>query len=255
MSKLPFDDRMRAQLQRLEILRRLEEKLDKLLLAAETKEAAAEKRKRRYRAAADMKLEGRLALPDHGTLRKRDPRLAAKTLQWARQGVLFGRPANNNLEGFLQYLTHDWNCCTYSKKPITFSGGYFWVDVGDLRVRYSAFNLFGLSRKHKYQIKNDGDKIDFSNRPWWDWSYFVLKPVLAAMRDMPGFAELSPRFLKGLRLMIGAFAADPVEVYTDLYFDQNETTANLNRMLKRVGNLLHQCWGACEKGLRQKSKP
>lgn len=242
-------------------LRRIEEKLavaeahlTSLVAAAATKEKAAEKRKRRYRAAADMRLSGRLPLPDHGTLTRRDNRLTAKTVQWAKQAMLLGRPSHNNLEGFLQYLAHDWNSGTYAKKPITFSGGYFWVDVGSLRVRYSAFNLFGLNRKQKYVLKNDGERVDFGDRPWWDWSYFVLKPVLSVMRDMPGFAELSPRFLKGLRLMVGAFAQDPVEVYTEMVFDQNETIDNLNRMLRRIGPLLHQCWAACEKGLRQKKQ-
>ena len=150
-------------------------------------------------------------------------------------------------------MCYQWNNECYLKKPLTWSGGYFRVHTGSFRHNYSRFDMMGYNLKQRLEIRHQGDLQDFSNRPWWNWAYNVLYPVYTAMVELPGFRELPPRFLMCLRLLLGGLGEH--EVYTELYWDQNETLVNLNRMLKRVGLDLHIMWRSCCAGLLMKLSP
>ena len=141
----------------------------------------------------------------------------------------------------------------YLKKPITYSAGYFKVHTGDVRCNYGAYDLMGFNVKQTMRLRHDADWYDFSNRPWWTWAYKVLFPAYEAMEDLPGFAELGPRFLKGVRLILGGYGGH--EVYTGLCWDPNESRPNINKMFRRVGMAMRLMWKACCNGLRMKSSP
>ena len=102
-------------------------------------------------------------------------------------------------------------------------------------------------------MQNDAHLADFRNRPWWSWAYNILLPVYTEMEELPGFAELPERFLKCIRLVLGSYGEH--EVYTELYWDQNESRESVNRMLKKVGLDMRLMWKACCEGLRTKSCP
>jgi hypothetical protein len=235
-----------------EQLDRIEAKLDALLQKSSVKKQTAAVRKKQYREKRMIRERGKIPLPDFGVLKRRDPRLRHKHPEWARRALEFG--ARNDLGGFLRWLVWDYNCNCYLKKPITFSGGYFRVSLGGVRNPYSEFDLMGLI-KHRILLRNKADRCDFAQRPWWDWCYYIINPIYELMLEMPGFDKVNPRFAKGLCLLQGGLCSTPVEVYTELYWDRNETLNNLNRMLKQVGPLLHTCWRACVNGLRSKEDP
>ena len=237
---------MQAQLDRIEA------KLDAILARDKGRKQAATERKKQYRQKKLIRERGRFPLPENGVLKTRDVRLRAKQPEWARRMLEFGK--QGKLEEFLRWFVWDYNCCTYLKKPITFSGGYFRVDIGGVRSPYSEFELMGLT-KHRLKMRHAADADDFSKRPWWSWSYLVLQPVYQLMREMPGFDEVHERFDEGLLLLQGSYSVTPVEVYTELYWDQNESLKTLNKMLKKTGPLLHECWRACAHGLRTKTDP
>ena len=235
------------------LLQRIEAKVDSLLAVDVSRRAATAKRRQHYKEAKDMRERGKIPLPTFHILLKRDGRIADKALPWARVGMRFGKSAAT-ADGFLQWLVHQWNSCTYLKKPITFSGNYFRVHTGSIRYHFGPFDLMGLNGKKKLVIRNPGDACDFRERPWWSWAFNVLFPVWEVMRELPGFDSLQPRFCKGLRLVLGGFGM--YEVSPDYFFDPNEESAEkLNRMLRRVGPDLRAAWRACCRGLRVHTEP
>ena len=243
---------MQDQMHRMEAsLTRVESMLHTLMNASSEKQRAAEQRRLQYVAAKEMRERGKVSLPTFHVIDVRDQRIQCKVQEWALAGMRFGRADKPEL--FLEWICYQWNSCCYLKKPLTYSGGYFRVHTGSARHNYGPFDLMGLNNKNKDLMQNDGHLTDFRNRPWWNWAYNVLFPVYTAMEDLPGFGDLPERFLKGVRLVLGGYGGH--EVYTEIYWDPNETRANLNRMLKRVGLDVRLMWRACGSGLRMKTCP
>ena len=77
-------------------------------------------RRKQYREVKKRREEGMVPLPKRHVLRFRDVRLTPKLRGWAEAGMRFGRA--DQPEQFYTYLVHQWNNCSYLKKPITFSG-------------------------------------------------------------------------------------------------------------------------------------
>ena len=239
---------IKDQLQRVEETLERVEGLVQVLQVRQRKNAL---RRRQFREAKKLREEGLLPLPPKHMIRFRDRRLAPRVPGWAAQGMRFGRA--DQPEQFYTWLVHQWNNCTYLKKPITCSGSTFRNWDSTHRFSYGARDLLGyVERKNAVQVlRNDGEVDDFSKRPWWDWSYSVFKPVFAAMQAL-GFEELPCRFRRCCRLMMGGFGSH--EVYTDLCWDFQETRPNINRMLVRVGVDLQLMLRACYIGLRVKGR-
>lgn len=209
-------------------------------------------RRKHYRDAKKRREEGLVPLPKQHVLKFRDERLKHKIQHWAEVGMRFGRA--DKPEEFLTWFVHQWNNCSYLKKPITFSGSSFRVWCTDVRFSYGSYDLMQFKRhKRTLQLlRDDAQHDDFQKRPWWDWAYAVLLPIFEAMEEMPGFADLPCRFIRCVRLILGGFGM--YEVYTDLYWDPNESRENVNRMLKRIGVDLRLMLQACWVGLRVKGE-
>jgi len=233
-------------------MQRIEETLDgwaKTLSAASKKEKNALRRKQ-YRQAKKREEEGLLPLPKRHILRFRDKRLQPKMHGWAEVGMRFG--ALDKPEQFFTWLVHQWNNCTYLKKPITFSGSSFRIWNTNHRFAYGPRDLMGyVERKTALQIlRDDKEWDDFTKRPWWDWTtHAVFKPVFNEMEEL-GFDSLPERFRRCCKIMVGGFAC--LEVYTELHWDFNESRANINRMLTRMGADFQLMLKACFVGLRVK---
>ena len=232
------------------LLQRIEAKVDSLLAVDVSRRAATAKRRQHYKEAKDMRERGKIPLPTFHILLKRDGRIADKALPWARVGMRFGKSAAT-ADGFLQWLVHQWNNCSYLKKPITFSGSTFRIWNETHRFSYGARDLMGyVERKSAVQLlRSPAEQDDFSKRPWWDWSYAVFKPVISIMQEL-GFDELPERFRRCCKIMVGGFGG--YEVYTDLVWDFNESRENVNKMLKRMGTDLQLMLRAAFIGLRVK---
>ena len=243
---------MQDQMHRMEAaLTRVETMLHTLMNASSEKQRAAEQRRKQYAEAKERRERGKVSLPNMHVLNNRDGRISDRIPNWAAVGMKFGRA--DNPDGFLRWICYQWNSCCYLKKPITFSGGYFKIHTGTIRHNYGPFDLMGYNRKQCLLLKNDGHLTDFRNRPWWTWAYNVLYPVYTAMEELPGFDGLPERFLKGIRLVLGSYGGH--EVYTELYWDPNESRTNINKMFRRMGPDLRLMWKACCSGLRMKSSP
>jgi hypothetical protein len=229
-----------------ETLRRLEEKVDRLLSVDSERRDAKARRRQHYQEAKAMREKGRIRLPEFHVLCKRDGRLESKRPAWVSEGMRFG--AANDPAGFVAWLVYQWNSCTYLKKPVTFSGGYYRVHTGQIRYSYGASDLMGLNEKQAIRLRTDADHVDFQERPWWKWSLNVLYPVWSGMEGQPGFDALPVFFCRGVRLLLGGFGE--YEVYTGLCWDPAETLPDVNRMLKRVAADLRLMWKGCRRGLR-----
>jgi hypothetical protein len=245
-----------------EQLGRIETKLDELMSLKEivlelTEAKRIERQKERLRKTA-MRTAARaernassLVLRDN--IFKKDVRLREHFKKWAVKGLEFGQ--RNRPEEFAEYVSWQWNSCTFTRKPITFSGGYFqyWIGKGTTRMHTTPFELMNLSKKNKLLLKNSAEWVDFRDRMWWDWGYTVWYAVLNQMEDLPGYDELPKRFIRCCKLLAGGFGQH--EVYTGLYFDPAENMSDVNRMLRRVGGDLMNMWKGCCTGLRRRDKP
>ena len=242
-------------------LNRMEAKLDELLvlkgIVGELTEAKRlERHKERVRKADQRQLARAerdattLTLPDNIFLR--DTRLDQHFKKWALKGMEFGR--KNRPEELANYVCWQWNTCTYVKKPITFSGGYFqyWIGSKSGRMHTTPFELMHLSKKSKMILRNDGEHADFRERKWWEWGYHVWMQVFKEMQRLPGYGDLPERFLRCCKLLAGGYSM--YEVYTNLYFDPSEELPELNRMLRKIGPDLISMWAACCMGLRRRDK-
>jgi hypothetical protein len=222
---------------------------------ANTLNAASKKdqnalRRKQYGDAKRREQEGRHSLPERNVLSYRDNRLKPKIHEWAQTGMRFGRA--DQPEQFFVWLVHQWNNCTYLKKPITFSGSSFRIWGGHHRYAHGPRDLMGYAeRRNALQLlRNDAEYDDFKNRPWWDWiTHAVFPPVFNSMLKM-GFDELPERFCRCCKIMVGGTGC--YEVYTDLNWDFHETKEGINRMLKRIGGDLQLMLKSCYKGLRVK---
>ena len=170
-------------------------------------------RREQYREERRRRKERLLALPDRPVLQFKNGLLAPRFAQWAQAGMRFAA-AGKGPGPFVTWLVHQWNCCTYLKKPVTFSGSSFRVWNGTIRCAYLI---------------------------WWDLG--LLRLVPGVRRD----ARPGPR---QLALLIGGFAS--YEVLPGICWDFNESRENLNKMLRRVGTDLQCMLRAVHKGLRVK---
>ena len=236
------------RLERMEarLLARMDRVEETLRGWAETLSGASKKeknalRRQQYRQAKRRREQGLVSLPEQHALKFRDPRLKPKVHAWAEAGMRFGR--QDKPEQFFTWFVHQWNNCSYLKKPITFSGSSFRVWGSHVRFSYGPRDLMGFAeRRGTLQVlRTSAEHDDFQKRPWWDWSYAVLMPVYQEMERM-GFAELPERFRRCTKLMLGGFAG----------WDVNESRENINRMLKRVDSDLQLMLRACYVGLRIK---
>ena len=207
------------------------------------------RRRREYALLKQRREEGLLPLPDKKVLQFRDRRLQPKFAEWAQVGMQFA--AADQPEAFTTWLVHQWNNCTYLKKPITFSGSSFRIWNGCTRFAYGPRDLMHYSETKSFMppLKTESDYQDFTGRPLWDWVYAVLVPVHNAM-EASGFDEAPERFRRCWRLLMGGYGS--YEVYTEMCWDYLETRENINRMLKRVGTDLQLMLRAVHKGLRVK---
>lgn len=242
---------MQDQLHRMEARQiRIETMLLSMRSAKTKKQDVSAARRAQYAKERAARNQGKVCLPDHCVLRRRDSRLASKTREWALAGIRFGTA--DDPEGFMRWFCFQWNNA-YTKKAITYSGGYFRVHTGLIRCSYGPFDMMGYNRKQTIKLRNDGELVDFQGRPWWRWSYHVLLPVFSEMQEMDGFAEVGERFLKCVRILLGSFGEH--EVYTGLLWDINESMPNINRMFRRVAPDLRRMWASCIDGLRSKTSP
>ena len=242
-------------------LNRIETKIDELLTMKSiieqlTEAKQLERRRERERKAA-IRATARAerdasSLPLLDNIFAKDMRLVQHWKKWALKGMEFGE--RNRPEEFVNWLCWQWNTCTFVKKPITFSGGYFQYHVGEAsRMHTTAYELMGLSKKNKLCMRNDAEHTDFRDRNWWSWGYGILTQVFEEMQKLPGFDTLPERFTRCIKLLCGCYGMH--EVYTGLYFDPNwENLPELNRMLRKIGPDLTGMWRACLMGLRKRKE-
>ena len=208
------------------------DKWDAYVQDAKTRKAANALRRLNYRIAKRKSEEGRLPLPSGDVLKFRDKQLAPRFQQWADIGRRFAKA--DQPEAFVTWLVHQWNNCTYLKKPVTFSGSSFRIWNGRFRYAYGPRDLMHFSeRKGGFGLLRSPDEYaDFRSRPIWDWSAAVLKPVWSLIGPCP------KRFDQCCQLLIGAGYTN-LEVGNDVW-DINEERKVINRMLGKVGIKL-QC--------------
>ena len=232
-------------------LQRIEGKLDQVVKEFGGRKNAAQKRREQYREAKQRREKGKVALPRHHILEARDARWVRRVPQLLEAALPFVEA--NDPEGFAAYVAWEWNSATYIKKPITFSGGYYRLFVGDIRVGYGPSDLMGYNQKQRLTLRNDADHDDFQNRPWWRWGYLVLFPIWEKLLDVYANEgrELPTRFDRCMRILLGDYGE--LEVYTGLYWGPSEARDHINRMLRRVGTDLRLMWCACLRGLRSKT--
>ena len=94
------------------------------------------KRRQEYKEMKQRREEGLLPLPDKKVLQFRDRRLQPKFAEWGRVGMQFA--AADRPEHFVTWVVHQWNNCTYLKKPITFSGSSFRIWNGCTRYAHGS---------------------------------------------------------------------------------------------------------------------
>ena len=232
-------------------LQRIEGKLDQVVKEFGGRKNAAQKRREQYREAKQRRERGKVALPRHHILEARDARWVRRVPQLLEAALPFVEA--NDPEGFAAYVAWEWNSATYIKKPITFSGGYYRLFVGDIRVGYGPSDLMGYNQKQRLTLRNDADHDDFQNRPWWRWGYLVLFPIWEKLLDVYANEgrELPTRFDRCMRILLGDYGE--LEVYTGLYWGPSEARDHINRMLRRVGTDLRLVWRACLRGLRSQT--
>ena len=157
-------------------LNRMEAKLDELLvlkgIVGELTEAKRLERHKERARKAEVRQAARAerdatSLPLADNIFKGDSRLVPHFKKWALKGMEFGR--NNQPEKLANYVCWQWNCATFLRKPITFSGGYFqyWIGSKSGRMHTTPFELMHLSKKSKMILRNDGEHADFRERKWW----------------------------------------------------------------------------------------
>ena len=139
-------EEIQDQLHRMEAAQtRMDVILLKLLQDKTKREGEAEKRRFAYKNAKELRVRGKLKLPDNHILERRDARLADKIAGWAEAGMRFG--ALDKPEQFLTWLCYQWNGSVYLKKPITFSGSSFRVWGSHIRFSYGPRDLMGFAER------------------------------------------------------------------------------------------------------------
>ena len=208
------------------------------------KKKASERAKRYREKKAQRKQQGPalLRLPERHMLRSKDPRLYENhgpVLKAAFQRFA----ALDKPFLFARWVAWYWNSCVYKKRPVAFSAGYFQVWLGTVRNRYGPFDLMGY-KKRVVLLRNDSEHDDFRDRPWWDWCYHVLMPLMRQDN-----LELPAHFDRCLRLVLGDMGEYEVN---GMYWGQSEDLKSINTMLKKVSGDLFGMWAHFLQGLRSK---
>ena len=212
-----------------------------------------EVRRKQYLDQRRRREEGLLPLPDKHVLSCRNRLLVPKFAEWAQVGMRFA--ACDKPGPFVTWVVHQWNNCTYLKKPITFSGSSFRVWNGHCRTAVGPRDLMHFSERKLSMppLRNLNEHDDFTKRPWWDWGRAVMYPVYDEMREL-GLEESKydgcTRFRQCVQLIIGCF--NLFEVMPGVYWDFNESLKNLNLMLRKVGTDFQCMLRAVHTGLRVK---
>ena len=130
-------------------LRMLVQKVDVLLGEAAKRRKRAEDRRRQLHEVKQKAADGKVHLPPFHVLKRRDPQVKEHREALVQGGLRFA--SHDDPEGFAAWFVYYWNSCIYLKKPITFSGGYYRVYVGDMRMGYGAFDLMGYHKKQRHK--------------------------------------------------------------------------------------------------------
>ena len=222
----------------------VEKHIQELLQDRHTRQEATSKRKQKYREKQQHAVSGKIKLPSKHVLRHKDPRLYKHHSAALQEGFKAFAESNDPF-GFAAWVAWYWNSEVYFKRPITFSGGYFQVWLGTCRNRYGGFDLMGHNRKQLRVLKNDAERHDFRERPWWDWCYHVLMPLLRWGEEN---LKMQAHFDRCIRLVLGDLGE--YEVFNDQYWGQNSDLPSINKMLKRIAPDLWSMWNGFLKGLR-----
>ena len=236
-----------------ERLVQLDDKVCKLAMSSTSKEEKNALRRQYYRERRAEAFKDRLKLPVFGVLQRKDRRLLQKSSEWAAMGLRFGkadRPA-----AFISWLVYAWNSGTYLKKPITFSGSAFRIWNGSCRHALGAGDLMHYYRKRIKMVpflRNEAERQDFSDRPWWGWGAYVLRPVIDEMKESELWETFSERFKTMVQLLGGGLCE--LEVGGTCW-DFNEELPAINNMMKRIAPIWIALIEACLTGLRAAERP
>jgi hypothetical protein len=229
----------------------LEETVRSLVNRTMTKGEMNAVRRQYYRKQRAARERGKLALPDVHVLTRRDRRIERFVPAWADAALKFG--AANDPEGFLSWLTYEWNNC-YLKKPITFSGSSFRVWTGHCRHPYGAGDLMHYYASRKVLtpfLRTEAEYQDWRDRPWHEWGYYVLYPVVEAME---GFDDLPERFQRLCKLLMGGFGG--LKVASGLPdWDVQCGRDICNKQLRHVVVDYRLALRACYHGLKRQGPP
>ena len=246
-----IDEKLQEVLSRITSL---EEQMRKVLVTIESRRVSNTTRRQAYQKRRQEELEGRLPLPTTHCLSRRDRRLSEQVVAWGEAGIQFGL-ADQPFD-FLSWLVWNWNNSTYLKKPITFSGSSFRIWNGSCRSQLGAGDLMHYYRRPRSAgspfLRNEGERQDFSSRPWWDWGSNVLVPVVEYMQENACWESFSDRFKIAVQLLGGGY----LEVQIGgTFFDFNEDLPTLNRMLLSIMPIWNNVIVACLTGLRAPKVP
>ena len=181
-------------LRKLDSILELKEVVSRLSESKQHKREREAERKRAQRTRdREQREKGLLPLPRD--IWRRDERIKLKYLQWAHVGLQFGMAGE--WRTFCQYLAHEWNVCTYNKKPIAKCSNYpHWWDNG-IRHDYTWCDMFGSERgivpKTAPEIK------------WWDWGFHMLA-VVQRMENLPDWPNVNKQFLQAMQVAMGDMA-------------------------------------------------
>ena len=235
-----------------ERLVQLDDKMCKLVMGQTSKKEKNALRRQYYRERKAEAFKDRMRLPDFNILGNRDKRLQ-KAEEWADIGLRFGKA--DRPEAFISWLVYVWNSECYLKKPITFSGSAFRVWNGSCRYALGAGDLMHYYRKRVKMVpflRNEGERQDFSERPWWGWGCYVLRPVVLEMKESELWETFSERFKTMVQILAGG--ACEVRIGSTCW-DFNEEMQEINTMIKRIAPIWKSLLEACLTGLRASSCP
>ena len=209
----------------------IDARLDKMTVGELTSKQKNALRRQHYREAKAQKTKGRIPLPNfHSFGDRSDRRVSEKFPEWAAKGLQYG--TTNQPETFISWLVHQWNAHTYLKKPVTFSGSAFRVWTGHARHALGPGDLMHLYRKRRIHypfLRTPEEGDDFSKRPMWNWTTYIVKNVVQEMRESPLWKGFSDRFKRMLCLLGGGMLEMEVR---GIIWDFYETRDNINEMMK-----------------------
>ena len=178
-------------LERLDSILELKLVVSKLTESKQLKRNQEAERKRAQRARdREQREKGLLSIPRD--IWQRDERIKMKYLLWAHVGVQYGMVGDWRL--FLQYIAHEWNTCTYVKKPIAkCSNRPQWWDDG-LRHENTWCDMFGSERGI---VSKTAPEIKF-----WDFGFHMAE-IVNRMQSLPDWPNVSKQFVQATQIALG----------------------------------------------------